>query len=466
MFLPRFKKLYGHDGATEPDAAYLQVQNDSFRAGSSSPPTILGYLKAAKLLVDWSLACRASFCTLSEFEVACFLKDQCPRGVSVPNGVYRGLIWFEKSMDVCLHTSSPIVVSQSNPTREFAAAQAVAAEMATIKMLSDMEHFVKSAPTLPLRIYAGVMCTLGHGVLRWKDLQRSSQLHLTPDALVGVTWQMKRKKIQVPWAALRMGLNSEDWAGTWIDLLQSAEMPGQDFVVYATRRDFSSFTTRIGTYTDGVNAMRSLLILSGMTPENALCFTLHSWRHLFPTAARQLRLPEHEQVEIGHWATGSSMPRRYDSAACVTELIAKTAVTSAFKSGWQIADAGCVPSAPPAMSRCPAVVVEKRLKRKTQVPLVSTVDSPVTKSTRVVNYVTGKVHFWSYGKRTLCRMWLCGSPDDPSSNAVFADLHSSTTSSSSSNCHFCFGEKLNFLQIDDKDDSGILSDSDEFEDDV
>ena len=466
LVLPRFKKLYGQDGDLEPDAAYLQVQNDSFRFGSSSPPTILGYLKAAKLLVNWALACSRNFSTLSEFEVACFLKDQCPRGVSVPNGVYRGLIWFEKSMDVCLHTASPIVVSQSNPTREFAAAQAVTAEMATIKMLSDMEHFVKSAPTLPLRIYAGIMCTLGHGVLRWKDLQRSSQLHLTPDALVGVTWQMKKKKTQVPWAALRMGLNSDDWAGTWIDLMQSADMPGQDFVVYATSRDFCSFTSRIGAYSDGVNAMRALLIIAGMTPECALCFTLHSWRHLFPTAARQLRLPEHEQVEMGHWATGSGMPRRYDSAACVTELIAKTAVTSAFISGWQIADAGCIPSAPPSMSRCPAVAGEKHKKRKTQSPLVMTTDSAVTQSVRVVNYVSGKVHFWSYGKRTLCRKWLCGSPDEPSSNAVFADLQSSTTSTKSSNCLFCFGEKLNFLQISEKEDVDTLDDSDEFEDDV
>ena len=166
MIMPRYAKLYGIDGDIVPNAAYLQVQSDSFRHGSSSPDTVLGYLKAAKLLMAWTRACNVNFTVISEFEVACFLKDQCPRGVSVPSGVYRGLIWFEKCMDAKLHTSSPIVISQSNPTREFAAAQAVTAEMASIKMLSDMEHFVNSAPTLPLQVYAGVMCTLGHGVLR------------------------------------------------------------------------------------------------------------------------------------------------------------------------------------------------------------------------------------------------------------------------------------------------------------
>ena len=79
--------------------------------------------------------------------------------------------------------------------------------------------------------------------------------------------------------------------------------------------------------------MRRLLIMGGMGPEVALTFTLHSWRHLFPTAARQLRLSDTEQVEIGHWSVGSAMPRRYDSAACVTELTAKSAICSAFNKG-------------------------------------------------------------------------------------------------------------------------------------
>ena len=54
---------------------------------------------------------------------------------------------------------------------------------------------------------------------------------------------------------------------------------------------------------------------AGMEADEALGYTLHSWRHLLPTAARQLRLSESDQVEIGHWTTGSAMPRRYDSAA-------------------------------------------------------------------------------------------------------------------------------------------------------
>ena len=90
--------------------------------------------------------------------------------------------------------------------------------------------------------------------------------------------------------------------------------------------------------------------MGGMEPEVALTFTLHSWRHLLPTAARQLRLSETEQVEIGHWSVGSAMPRMYDSAACVTELTAKNAICSAINKGWVLVDGGCVALVPPTLN--------------------------------------------------------------------------------------------------------------------
>ena len=46
----------------------------------------------------------------------------------------------------------------------------------------------------------------------------------------------------------------------------------------------------------------------------------------------------------------------------------------------------------------------------------------------------------------------------------FPDLQSSTTSSTSSNCMVCFGNKLNYLALNIKDDVDNPEDSDEFED--
>ena len=42
---PRFGKLYGEDGLDIPSKAMVEVQDNVFRAGSSSPETIVGYLK-------------------------------------------------------------------------------------------------------------------------------------------------------------------------------------------------------------------------------------------------------------------------------------------------------------------------------------------------------------------------------------------------------------------------------------
>ena len=61
----------------------------------------------------------------------------------------------------------------------------------------------------------------------------------------------------------RFGILGDDWAGSWITLMDPYGMPGPDFVVYATSRDFATFTPRIGGDADGVNAMRALLIFFG-----------------------------------------------------------------------------------------------------------------------------------------------------------------------------------------------------------
>ena len=74
---------------------------------------------------------------------------------------------------------------------------------------------------------------------------------------------------------------------------------------------------------DAMALMRALLLVGGMVVDAALEFTLHSWRHLLPTAALQVRLSGSDQVEIGHWAAGPAM---HDSAACVAELTAKSAI--------------------------------------------------------------------------------------------------------------------------------------------
>ena len=48
--------------------------------------------------------------------------------------------------------------------------------------------------------------------------------------------------------------------------------------------------------------LRTLLLHSGFTAAEAMTFSCHSWRHLFPTAGRQLRLSNETLNDraIGH----------------------------------------------------------------------------------------------------------------------------------------------------------------------
>jgi hypothetical protein len=315
---PRWVELYS--SGQEPSTAHLAVQCDTFRMGCDAPTTVDGHRKRLLLLHDWAKAILLSFSSLSPFDVAAFLRDQHTRGKTVPMKMYRGLVWTEKAFGWTLHTKHDVVVSQSRSHEVTSGGnREKPSKMAMVEMVTKMETLVTDAPTVSLRIFAGMMALLADGVLRWKDVQRCEQLHLTKDALVGTTWRMKKKKVVQPWAALRKGFSGKDWADHFIRVLESCGLPGPDFLVVAPQSDFGGFTEKIATHPDALRAMRALLVLSGLDTASALEFTLHSWRHLYPTCAKQLQLADSMQTEIGHWAQGSSMPQRYDSAQRVQQ---------------------------------------------------------------------------------------------------------------------------------------------------
>ena len=406
-------------------------------------------------------------------DIAAFSRDQADRGKSVPVRLYRALVWSEKAFGLTLHSSSPQVRSQASPASEGIRPPPQAAVMVTVKMVADMESLISDAPTLPLRVYAGFNAALAHGVLRWSDLLWSNEIRLTADALVGLCWKMKRKQCQTPWAALRCGFTNTDWAARWLFQLGEAGLPGPDYTVRAVSKDGCRFTARIGGFNDGISMMRSLLIIAGMSAEDAVTYTMHSWRHLMPTAARQLRLTDSEQVEIGHWSVGSAMPRRYDAAACVTELTAKASITGAVARGWSIVPAGCVAVPPPPVpdaglvcslvpepsrpvhsitiasspSYPPPPHVPPGKRRKLTKPVVRTVETAIVDVGRHVSHVnTGKTHLWKDGRKSVCRGWECGTPDAPASTAVFCGMGVKIKDTPvTPQCRRCYAQNLSFL---------------------
>ena len=61
------------------------------------------------------------------------------------------------------------------------------------------------------------------------DPQHSKDLTLTDDAIMGITWRMKKRSVQVPWAALRIAVSGRDWALKWLEILSHHGLPGKDF---------------------------------------------------------------------------------------------------------------------------------------------------------------------------------------------------------------------------------------------
>ena len=173
---PRWVELFS---GKEPSPAHWEVQADTFRMGCDAPATVDGHRETVLLLHDWTKSLGFSLCALTHFDVAAFLRDQHTRGKTVPLKSLRGLVWAEKCFGWCLHAAHATVVSQSRRSYDATAQKEKTAAMATVDMVKSMEDLIVQAPTLPLRIFAGVMVLLAHGVLRWKDVQRSEHLNLT-----------------------------------------------------------------------------------------------------------------------------------------------------------------------------------------------------------------------------------------------------------------------------------------------
>ena len=129
----------------------------------------------------------------------------------------------------------------------------------------------------------------------------------------------------------------------WLEILSHHGLPGKDFVIVAPSHDLKSFKDLVANFYHCQSMLRTLLLHAGFTASEAMTFSSHSWRHLFPTAGRQLRLSNETLNDMGHWAPNSGMPQRYDSAACVSELTGKASVRRAFQGGWSMVGPGCVP---------------------------------------------------------------------------------------------------------------------------
>ena len=198
------------------------------------------------------------------------------------------------------------------------------------------------------------------------------------------------------------------------------------FVILAPSHDLKSFKDLVANFYHCQSMLRTFLLHSGFTSSEAMTFSCHSWRHLFPTAGRQLQLSNETLKDMGHWAPNSGMPQRYDSAACVSELTGKATVRRAFQ-GWLVHGRPWMRAFTGGFSNSTCSVAKKP---KTQpdkvtyvlVPVVSgSVVSKPSTARAVEHHGNRRIHLWVLGSYSLCSLWKCGSPAEPTPFARFAN---------------------------------------------
>ena len=87
-----------------------------------------------------------------------------------------------------------------------------------------------------------------------------------------------------PWVASRWGFTNSDWGGAFLSIMAEFKLPGSDFLILEPKT-FSTFGSRLASYTTMVVYVRFTLIQVGLTPREAIDFTLHGFRQLYPTMA-------------------------------------------------------------------------------------------------------------------------------------------------------------------------------------
>ena len=110
--------------------------------------------------------------------------------------------------------------------------------------------------------------------------------------------------------------------------------------------DFKDFTGHPAMWADANRALHALLVLTGMVADDAVKYTMHSARHVYPTCAFQLLFPPAAVTPMGHWAAEEGkMATRYDGQRTATELAYEANVCVNIQRGWRPVPEGTVPQA-------------------------------------------------------------------------------------------------------------------------
>ena len=85
----------------------------------------------------------------------------------------------------------------------------------------------------------------------------------------------------------------------WLKCMNRFDLPSSDSMCRRISQDLRTFTNRPADWADMNRVLHAALVILGMQAPQACAFTMHSFRHVMPTCAFQLKLAEAEVKAMG-----------------------------------------------------------------------------------------------------------------------------------------------------------------------
>ena len=260
-----YVEIFGADGRHVPPDAMLGMLRDLFFTTKGAhklaePATVRAYCRHSTIFLDWLDCMNLRVECVTVFQVAAFIRDRAPLGKSVPERDFFSLRWFHSVTGVCVHTDHPMVEGQAKKVHgETALRDAPKQAKCPPRELVEKIELCCCSKSEPLMVcvVAGLLCCLVHGTLRWSDAQRTCELRLEKDLVMGKA-VMKRKSELTPWVATRTGFSKNDWGGAWFEAMQQFGMPGPDFLLFEPQ-SVCSVKCIPASYSTMMNYMRIVL---------------------------------------------------------------------------------------------------------------------------------------------------------------------------------------------------------------
>ena len=329
--------------------------------------------------------------------------------------------------------------------------KAIPADCIPIEVCIEFERLATGANTMPLQCFAGCALLCAYGLKRWGDVLHvhGKSFDLTSESLVVETYKSKKKEDVMVWVCPRRSISGLDWLVPWLSTMESFSLPAPDFILRALTSDFRGFTTRPADWQVMSRTLHATLISLGMPSRDACRFTMHSFRHLLPSCAFQLKMPEPEVKSMGQWGKKPTIARQYDSAMLASELASKDWVLQNLAMGWRPVASGCLPELPVVPWHSGGPAPEPVVDGSPPKPLLRGVASMrrlnsrfvLKPSVRQVRNSAGFVHLYLDYFATLCKSWRCGTFGKPVLGAAFSSHPNEWDSNPSFGfCEKCYSE--------------------------